>query len=52
MPARIDNRIDHFATGEIKIQLEKIKASLTTAGQQAMSHGEFIRKHCTAPDFD
>lgn len=52
IPARTDNRIDHFTIDEIKVQLEKIKGSLDQAGRQSISHGEFIRKHCIAPDFD
>ncbi|WP_238582284.1 tryptophan halogenase family protein [Cellvibrio sp. OA-2007] len=51
-PERTDNRIDHFKDADIKVQLEKIKASLAEAGQQATRHEDFIRKHCAAPDFE
>lgn len=51
-PERTDNRIDHFKDADIKLQLEKIKASLAQAGQQAISHSEFIHRHCIAPDFE
>lgn len=51
-PQRTDNRIDHLKDADIKMQLDKIKVSLAQAGKNAMTHGEFIHKHCTAPDFD
>ena len=51
-PERTDNRIDQFKDADIKLQLEKIKASLAQAGQQAITHSEFIHRHCIAPDFE
>ena len=51
-PARTDNRIAHIKDTDIQHQLEKIKQSLAQAGKNAMLHAEFIRKHCTAPDFE
>ena len=51
-PLRTDNRIDHIKDTDIQHQLEKIKHSLAQAGKNAISHAEFIRKHCTAPDFE
>ena len=51
-PQRTDNRIDHLKDADIKMQLEKIKQSLAQAGKNAVTHGEFIRKHCVAPDFE
>ncbi|WP_331351927.1 tryptophan halogenase family protein [Cellvibrio sp. UBA7671] len=52
VPTRTDNRIDHVSDGDIANQLTKIKNVLDQAGRNAMSHGEFIRKHCVAPDFE
>lgn len=52
IPERTDNRIDHFQDTEIATRLSKIKSSLEQAGKNAMSHGEFIRRHCVAPEFD
>jgi tryptophan halogenase len=52
VPARTDNRIDHVSDSDITNQLAKIKSVLAQAGKNAISHGEFIRKHCVAPDFD
>jgi tryptophan halogenase len=52
VPTRTDNRIDHVSDGDIVNQLTKIKNVLDQAGRNAMSHGEFIRTHCVAPDFE
>ncbi len=52
VPARTDNRIDHISDSDIANQLAKIKSVLAEAGKNAISHGEFIRKHCVAPDFE
>ncbi len=51
-PERTDNRIDHVSNSDITNQLVKIKNVLEQAGKNAISHGEFIQKHCLAPDFD
>lgn len=51
VPARTDNRIDHFSDETIAAQLAKIKQTLDQAGRSATSHAEFIRRHCVAPDF-
>lgn len=51
-PARTDNRIDHFPDAEIANRLLKIKQTLEQAGKSAVSHGEFIQRHCVAPDFE
>lgn len=51
-PERTDNRIDHVSENDIADQLAKIKNALEQAGKNAISHSEFIRKHCIAPDFD
>lgn len=51
IPERTDNRIDHFKDTEIAEQLARMKNSLEQAGNNAVSHGEFIRRHCVAPDF-
>ncbi|HSC67278.1 MAG TPA: tryptophan halogenase family protein [Cellvibrio sp.] len=52
IPQRTDNRIDHFKDADIANQLAKIKQTLDQAGKSAISHGEFIRRHCVAPDFE
>ena len=52
IPERTDNRIDHFNDADIANQLAKIKQTLDQAGRNAISHGEFIRRHCVAPDFE
>jgi tryptophan halogenase len=52
IPERTDNRIDHFNDADIANQLAKIKHTLDQAGRNAISHGEFIRRHCVAPDFE
>ena len=52
IPKRTDNRINGFNDDDITIQLAKIKKTLAHAGKNAISHGEFIRRHCTAPDFE
>lgn len=52
VPTRTDNRIDHVSDNDIANQLAKIKSVLEQAGKNAISHGEFIQKHCVAPDFE
>ncbi|HTF96197.1 MAG TPA: tryptophan halogenase family protein [Cellvibrio sp.] len=52
VPQRTDNRIDHFNDNDITNQLFNIKNILDQVGKSAISHGEFIRRHCTAPDFE
>jgi len=51
-PLRTDNRINHVSNSDIANQLAKMKSMLEQAGKNAISHGDFIQKHCVAPDFD
>jgi tryptophan halogenase len=51
-PRRTDNRIAHISDNDIANQLAKIKSMLAQAGKNAISHNEFIQKHCIAPRFE
>ncbi|HEY0892585.1 MAG TPA: tryptophan halogenase family protein [Cellvibrio sp.] len=51
-PARTDLRVDYFTDTQISDQLNRIKSALASAASNAISHSEFIRKHCAAPAFD
>lgn len=47
-PQRYDNRADLMGMDELKNHLEKMRAAIQVAAGQAMSHGDFIARHCQA----
>lgn len=45
-PERYDERANQVSLDELNSHFEKMKSILTSAGQQATTHTEFIRTHC------
>jgi tryptophan halogenase len=45
---RYDTRVDNYNINAIKANLQKMKTSIETAADQAMTHQQFINKHCKA----
>ena len=47
-PSRYDVRLDHFNSSGIAENLAKMKAQITMAANNCLSHQAFIDKHCKA----
>jgi tryptophan halogenase len=47
-PGRYDNRADDISEPELKNQLQKMRHIIQAASEHALSHGEFITRHCAA----
>ncbi|GLX79159.1 tryptophan halogenase [Thalassotalea insulae] len=47
-PARYDSRADTYSNDILTSNLQQMRNSLTNAANQALSHQEFIDKHCKA----
>jgi tryptophan halogenase len=47
-PKRYDPRVDSYDINAIKANLQKMKNSIESAADQAMTHQDFINKHCKA----
>jgi len=50
-PARYDRRVDSMSIAELKSHLDKMRSAIQTAAGQAMSHEDFIARHCAAEQF-
>lgn len=47
-PGRYDIRADEISESELKNQLQKMRHIIQAASEHALSHGEFIARHCAA----
>lgn len=50
IPERYDHRVNTLEINELRQQLDNMKLSIANAAQQALTHQNFIARHCAAPE--